>query len=213
MLPALAATPREGAILRRKSRNLAFCYLAFSLCGIANSIIWPVASSAVACAVYDLLTDGRGICERNLEQMIRVLGPFLPPQSLSIAADLYHKEMACSLTCDGLERGADTIRFVHTVLGFDTCVELGLSEWHLGRALQTIDDLLDYDSDIVRGELNCLTSVRAPEHVEFARCLLASDAARGLYMRGPALYLVVKRALGKAISLGFAPKSGTSVMG
>ena len=65
-------------------------------------------------------------------------------------------------------------------------------------ALQVIDDVLDYEQDLHKGELNCLASSRWEEHLDFMEMELDPERMSTLYSRGLVFRAVIRFARRKA---------------
>jgi hypothetical protein len=74
-------------------------------------------------------------------------------------------------------------------------------------ALQVVDDVLDYESDVRSGDTNCLCSARRNEYLELlAKTLPESDTA-GLFPFGGVMRYVIKRGSRKALELSGSTES------
>ena len=153
----LNLTAREHLRLTRKTFRLAWCYSAFVPKNHPRRVRGAT-EAAFASAVYDVLTDWNGINIENRETLRQVLLQFVSPNLCKIATGLYEKEMTGSLESHGLDRGVDALRFVLDVFGVSVGEVNGYSIEEAGYALQAIDDLLDYESDVRCGDINFLTS-------------------------------------------------------
>jgi hypothetical protein len=65
----------------------------------------------------------------------------------------------------------------------------------LGLACQVVDDTLDLEEDLAGNDVNCLTTPRWREHLEFMRNELTFDRMHPLYSKSMILRLVVERAI------------------
>lgn len=183
--------------LVKKTMNLAWCYTAFVP---ANhpSRIRSATLAAFASAVYDVLTDWKGLCDRNREVLRLTLLQFVSPDLCDIAIELYGKEMSGDLEPHGLDRGVDALRFILGVFGV---TGRGSDEFDVvgaGRTLQAIDDLIDYESDVRCGDINFLTSPYALEVLSGLDDWMSRLPMRVWCERSLAFRIAVDRAVAKA---------------
>jgi hypothetical protein len=154
--------------------------------------------ASVCCAAYDVLTDWHGINVSNRKLLAEIVTAVVGSGLAAIALELYDKEAAESVADDGLERGYDSIRFITGLLGSQHRIEKRFDLKRLGMALQVVDDVLDYEDDLSKGELNCLVFPRWREHLEFMEAELTGKQMGILYSQGWVFRVVVRHALQKA---------------
>lgn len=115
--------------------------------------------AAFLCCSYDVITDWRHFDPALLPLFAKQLDRHSSTSLRELAIDLYEKDKAQKLADEGLERGAIAFRFVTEMMGIqEVFASKGADLDHTGRVLQIVDDVLDYEEDIVEGETNCLAS-------------------------------------------------------
>jgi hypothetical protein len=144
-----------------KSINLALSYVGFDPGGrVANA--WRAGEAAFLCCAYDVVTDWRRFAEdshRAFEHILCLITR--DPRLQQLALGLYDKDKSNTLNDDGLERGSIALRFILSMMECDdTYSSLWTHVDEAGRLLQIVDDVLDYEDDLLRGETNCLISPR-----------------------------------------------------
>jgi hypothetical protein len=150
---------REWKRYLKKSLSVGLCYAGFSRPGCVREA-WMAGEAAFLCCAYDVVTDWRhfdGQARDTYQNILRAR--VSEPELQALAMGLYEKEELDLLAEDGLERGAIALRFTLRLMG---CEKAREATWgkldELGRLLQIVDDVLDYEDDIVVGDKNCLTS-------------------------------------------------------
>jgi len=143
-----------------KSVNLSLCYAGLGVNGTFREAA-GAGKAAFLCCAYDVVTDWRGFdtaAQATFEDILRRRLACLDLETM--ARELYEKEKSKQLRHDGLERGPVALRFVLGVMG---CEHARIAMWggldDIGRLLQIVDDVLDYEEDMIRGEVNCLGSI------------------------------------------------------
>lgn len=186
-----------------KSVNFSLCYVGL---GAKQSYAeaWRAGSAGFVCCAYDVVTDWRLFQDDYLVVFRRILDQRVDSQVLrELALDLYRKELCNELEDEGLERGAIALRFA---LGVMKCEAEREASWgnvnEMGRALQIVDDVLDFEDDLRRGETNCLTSTRRHEHLNTMVQRFSDDGIAAAFGEGcGVLGLVILRARDKALRM------------
>jgi hypothetical protein len=150
---------REWKRYLEKSLSFGLCYAGFGKPGCVREA-WMAGEAAFLCCAYDVVTDWRHFDEQARDTYQNILRARVSePELQALAMGLYEKEELDLLAEDGLERGAIALRFILKMMG---CEKAREATWgnldELGRLLQIVDDVLDYEDDIVVGDKNCLTS-------------------------------------------------------
>lgn len=192
----LQITPQEWKRYLGKSAYLAFCNAGF----VQNISIKQASGAGKAaflfCA-YDVCSDWREKNEprwaKTFEKIVRCEAS---PQLAEAALSLYQRDIDGELTQDGLERGIVALRFVLEMMGLQSFYEQKVDVNKLGTLLQIIDDVLDYEKDILAGDENCLTSARRNDYL---RILVEEfDDIQNLFPYGGALLIAIKKSREKA---------------
>jgi hypothetical protein len=145
----------------KKSFSLGLCYAGFATDSKVKEG-WMAGEAAFLCCAYDVVTDWRGFDSKSREAFEDILYKRAPaPELQSLAIGLYEKELSNKLEDDGLDRGSIALRFTLKMMG---CEKTRESMWgdvdEVGRLLQIVDDVLDYEEDVACGDTNCLTSAK-----------------------------------------------------
>ncbi|MBN1568431.1 MAG: hypothetical protein JXA73_11350 [Acidobacteria bacterium] len=197
---ALAIQGGEWKRYLKKSISFGLCYA-----GLGNKIssreAWNAGEAAFLCCAYDVVTDWRCFdreSRRVFEEILRAMVPSVELQNLAIG--LYEKEQSHKLEDNGLDRGSIALRFV---LGKMQCEADRDAAWgdidKIGRLLQIVDDVLDYEEDVVRGETNCLSSSRREIYLTQLLKELSDDAVNRLFGNNNSILVrVIIRAKQKA---------------
>ncbi|MGA3028003.1 MAG: hypothetical protein ABSF98_24890 [Bryobacteraceae bacterium] len=197
---ALGIRRQEYGRYFQKSIDLALCYAGFDAGGRVASA-WRAGEAAFLCCAYDVVTDWRGFARDSRGAFEHILCLRTHDRRLrQLALGLYDQEKSNTLNDDGLERGAIALRLVLSIMKCnDTHSPLWTNVDAAGRLLQIVDDVLDYEGDLMRGEANCLIS---PRRCIYLRQLLGSlDQAQFREMLGRfdgVLLTVINRARLKA---------------
>lgn len=145
----------------KKSTGLALCYSGFAEVGKIREA-WLAGEAAFFCCAYDVVTDWRGFSEKERIKFEEILKKSKMPLELQkLTIGLYEKELFNKLEDDGLDRGAIALRFILKMMKCEKSREIVWQDLdEIGYLLQIVDDVLDYEDDLIYGDMNCLTSER-----------------------------------------------------
>jgi hypothetical protein len=172
---------------------------------------WRAGEAAFLCCAYDVVTDWRSFnpaaC-KAYEAVFRSMK--LAPELQMIAIDLYEKEISGRLEEDGLDRGYIALRFILKMMGCEKDREVVWGDINeIGRLLQIVDDVLDYEQDVESGEMNCLTSGQRNVYLRKLISDFNQVETRRLFGSGrSALLIAIERAREKAINMIRVDDSG-----
>jgi len=173
-MPALGIKPRECRAYLQKSVNLTLCYLAFrSRRSFTQAAL--AGRAAFLCCAYDVVTDWRGFCPQLGHSYRSILEKYAPPRLVRLACSLYAKDRDGCLQQDGLERGPIAFIFVTGLMGSEPLFAQRGDMDRVGLLLQLVDDILDYEQDMAKGDLNCLCSGRREYYLSLASSYLTED--------------------------------------
>ncbi len=187
----------------KKSMSLALCYSGF---GIRRTVgeARRAGEAGFLCCAYDVITDWRNFDKKGLVAFESILKErVLQCDVKELAMYLYETERIHKLREDGLTRGAVALRCVLRIMECET-------EWErlwpdldeVGKLCQIVDDVLDYEDDCARGEINCLKSSRIREHLTVLITTFDPSQTRTLFGgRSSVLTVVIERARVKAIGM------------
>lgn len=164
----LEINDEEKPRFAKKAGNLAMLYSDLTE---SRDPISPIraARAGFLSAAYDVATDWRKFDATSYESFDTLLVRY-SPRERDLAIDLYEKDRRNALADDGLERGAVSLEFIASVMNIRTELERrGIPIVSVGQELQLVDDILDYEEDVATGDTNCLTTPRAPEHLQRIR--------------------------------------------
>jgi hypothetical protein len=160
-----------------------------------------VGTAGFLCCAYDVVTDWRSFEPEARRVFGEILEELVSSQmAKSLAVNLYDIEKSGLLGEDGLERGPIALRFVLAVTSNGATGLPAYEIDQLGRLLQIVDDVLDYEDDVVRGEVNCLTSANRAMYLRDLIGELHPAEVRRLFgRRCVVLAIVIDRARRKAM--------------
>ena len=183
-----------------KSVSLSLCYVGFSARGSFREAILAGKCGFICCA-YDVATDWRNFDPKYRNILELVLSEQVSAQETALALRLYDLEVANAVREDGLERGVVAFDFIMSVMGSKSAFEKLISVHEIGSLCQIADDVLDYEQDVMRKELNCLQSPRRENHLRRLVTSFTEGRVRHLFPKGAFLRSVLKRAVIKAKGL------------
>ena len=201
--PALGIRRTEWVRYLKKSISFGLCYAGFGIAGRMREA-WDAGEAAFLCCAYDVVTDWRLFDTKSRVTFEKILCERVQQSEIQeLAIGLYEKELNDGLAEDGLERGAIALRFTLKMMGCEKAREVAWGDLdELGRLLQIVDDVLDYEEDVVSGDTNCLRSVRRSVYLRQLISQLGSADARRLFGdTGSVLISVVEMAGRKAEAL------------
>ncbi len=184
----------------RKSLFLALSYV--GLCRHNN--VRNLAGAGLAgflCCAYDVVTDWRSFEPDSYNQFRDLLTRHVSRDLQRIALSLYEKDRLRTLEDDGLERGAIALHFILPLMGSLAEVNRELNLQALGRSCQIVDDILDFEEDAERRELNCLLSPNAQNYLDSFVNEFPADTIYRLFGRRTVLSKVFITARRKAHSM------------
>lgn len=199
---ALEIRGREWIRYLKKSISFGLCYEGL---GAKRSIkeAWRAGEAAFLCCAYDVVTDWRSFSTRHRCVFETILSSCVAKAEYDLAMSLYEKERQNLLTDDGLERGPIALRFALQMMG---CAREQERAWGgleaVGKLLQIVDDVLDYEEDVTRGDTNCLTSENRRIYLELlAKNFSEKDVQRVFGPARSVLVIVIGQARAKALIL------------
>lgn len=152
----------DGRRFVRKTVNCALCYVGLGATGSWREA-WQAGRASFLSTAFDAATDWRQFDPRAVAAFDRVLTAMVAdPELARLTRDLLARKRTREFSDDGLERGILALRLILGLMGSTAARERqwnGLSD--VGQTLQLIDDVLDYEDDVRRGDLTSLTSARA----------------------------------------------------
>jgi hypothetical protein len=165
----------------KKAVRLALCYAGFATPWNLREA-WKAGEAALLSCAYDVVTDWRHFDKKALVAFEGILTDLSGVELRELALTLYDKDLKNRLSEDGLERGAIALRFILKTMGCETQREASWGDLDdLGELLQIVDDVLDYEDDVVAGDLNCLGTANRDAYL--ARLLegLSSEKTHRLF--------------------------------
>ena len=195
----LGITSSESLRYFSKSTNLAICYSGFSRSGFLGEAYRAGKSAFLSCA-YDVITDWRSFDPGALARFKEILISEVDLNNTKLALELYEKDANGRLDEDGLERGSLALKFVVRVIGSEPFFAEKIDIDFAGRLFQLVDDLLDYESDIKSGDLNCLESSNRRLYLRRAELLLL-DPVASAFLEDRVLAHLAQKAAEKAQSM------------
>jgi hypothetical protein len=197
---ALGIQGKEWHRYLQKSANLGLCYAGFGTAGSFREA-WLAGEAAFLCCAYDVVTDWRhfdNIARVKFENILRARTPDSELQGLAIG--LYEMEKFQRLEEGGLERGSIALRFTLKMMGCEADRELAWGDLdEIGRLLQIVDDVLDYEADIFYGDTNCLASPGRDMYLQQLLLKFRKEETRRLFGNiNSVLVKVIEKARSKA---------------
>ena len=165
----------------KKSIRLALCFAGF---GTPWNLIeaWKAGQAAFFCCAYDVVTDWRHFDKDSRLSLEKILIDFSQFELRHLAWTLYDKEANDQLEEDGLERGAISLRFILKMMGCEKQREVSWGDLDdLGKLLQIVDDVFDYEDDLAAGDQNCLVTANRAVYLRRLLGGLSSENSRKLF--------------------------------
>jgi hypothetical protein len=165
----------------KKSVSFGLCYAGL---GAKKTLRegWRAGEAAFLCCAYDVVTDWRKFDAQSRMVFEKILRRRVSRSEFDLAMDLYEKEHLSLLTDEGLERGPIALRFTLQVMRCEGKQERAWGDLnHVGRLLQIVDDVLDLEQDLARGEMNCLISEKRKTYLEELLLHLSALNVRRLF--------------------------------
>ena len=169
--------PTDRLRLWKKTINLYLSFLAFTDKDRPTEQLREAMICAFTSAVYDYDSDWV-YGERTGTHCIQLLEQYVASdRARELAIKIYRTKESGGLSVDGLERGGWALLFYREVIGSSWLARYTDDEIEVfGCELQIIDDLLDFESDRVKGHKNCFADPdRSNHHATRAQCFLASE--------------------------------------
>ena len=185
----------------KKSVRLALCYAGFGTFWNSREA-WKAGEAAFLSCAYDVVTDWRKFDKEARIAFEGVLTALSGVELRELALTLYDKDLKNELAADGLERGAIALRFILKTMG---CETQRAATWgdldDLGELLQIVDDVLDYEDDMVAGDLNCLGTAERDAYLERLLEGLSSEKTHRLFGERSVLVFTIDGARKKGAKL------------
>lgn len=152
-----------------KAANLAICFLGYS---IHSGEAWfrRSAELGVLGSIFDLASDGRHFAPTAVRTFRSVVDAITAGETRRMILDLFDRKERRQLPAQGLERGVDALRIVLSHLRVEESWPSEAKIYEVGVLCQVVDDLLDVEGDLARGELNFL---RHPNSTNYIQMLMA----------------------------------------
>lgn len=151
---ALEIQPHELKRYFKKTIGLSTCYA-----GFAQNLSLEQAKGAghaafLSCA-YDVVTDWKK--PPSLQKAyVDILRAEVSPELAKMAIDLLNRDIGNTLLFDGLERGIIATKFVLQAMEIEQVLGKKCNIAELGIDMQIVDDVLDYEKDLLSGDQNCM---------------------------------------------------------
>lgn len=158
---ALQIKPDETRRYFKKTVDLSMCYAGFMQDRSFSQARGAGHAAFLSCA-YDVVTDwGK---PRDLQtSFARILDSQTSPDLADMALDLLKRDTEGVLLDDGLERGVVALEFVLQMMRVREIFDRKCDIRQLGLDLQIVDDVLDWEDDVSKGDQNCLTNTELRE--------------------------------------------------
>lgn len=144
-----------------KCHNLFVSYLAFGQNWSREEVYWA-AISAFLSAYYDWVTDGPRPTPEAQKQFMEILNVLSPITSANKSVeDMLQKDIWGILAEDGLERWSISFIFILQTMGILNDFQAKCDVEEVGKMLQVIDDIDDYESDKENWDWNVFCTERA----------------------------------------------------
>ena len=189
----LEIIPAEKRRYFDKSGNLAMCYAGFAQQPFSNRQALGAGKAAFLSCAYDVASDW-GKSDTVTQAFENIVAQEASPQLAAMAIDLLHKDMQGQLLYDGLERGVVATRFVLEMMGLQELFEAKTDIKRLGIHLQIVDDVLDYQEDILMGDQNCLVSDQRADYLTSLVVNLDDNSLQTLFPYGGILTHAIRKA-------------------
>lgn len=197
---ALAVQPRDALRFIAKATNLSLCYVGFSYTGSPREVLMA-ARAGFLCCCYDVVTDWyRGLPggTRRHAAYLKLLARMAPPDLVTSAEELRLNDVDGRLDQDGLERGVLVVTIITRLIGSYDYFQERCDIGEMGRAMQIVDDVLDFRQDVRSGDLNCLATARRNEYLHELIAWSKRVQLKRLCSYGGVLRLVVMLAVRRA---------------
>lgn len=168
-----------------KSTTLGLCYVGFGSQWTAKEAS-RAGQAAFLCCAYDVVTDWRLFDVAALKRFTTIVRECkVPDEAVDIALSLYRTEQAALLSCDGLSRGSEALRFILKVMDCERVgQEVRFDIERIGQLCQIVDDVWDYHRDLAHAEMNCLATPRRLQYLSDLVSQFQPELVRKLFGRG-----------------------------
>lgn len=184
----------------RKTIDLSMCYAGFAQDFSFNQARGAGHAAFLSCA-YDVVTDW-GKPAHLQTTFAQILRSKASPELTSPALGLLDRDSKGALLDDGLERGATALEFVLQMMKVREIFDRKCSIQQLGTSLQIVDDVIDWESDVSKGDENCLTNVGLREtYLSRLQEDFDDSTVQRLFPYGAVLGLVIKHTKQKAADM------------
>lgn len=199
----LKLNPTETKRFIRKSQNLFLMYLGFAKDRTYRAIDGAALSWFLS-AYYDWVTDGPRAGAEAQEGLLGVLKKISQNTwANGLVQDMLQKDVSKTLADDGLERGAISFIFILEMMGLREEYEKKCDIQEVGKMLQVIDDIDDWEDDTAQWDWNVLNTPKASEYLNRLEVCFADNGAS--IFPGKLLILFIEKARKKAKNLQFKP--------
>ncbi len=154
-----------------KAANLGLCFLGYSIRS-GEAYYRRSAELGVLASIFDLASDGRHFDATAVRKFRSVVDAIANDETARMILDLLDRKQQRQLPVHGLERGVDALRIVLSHLLVQDSWPSEAKIYDVGILCQTVDDLLDSEGDLTRGELNFL---RYSDSKKYMQMLMAWD--------------------------------------
>jgi hypothetical protein len=155
LLPRFEVSQAKRVHYTIKAANLAVSFLGFSIDG-GQEFLVRSADLGVLASLFDLSSDGMSFDREAVRRFQTIVQSTLDASTAQIIFDLLSRKKDGAIRVHGLERGVDALHIVLKHLRADVFWKSEADVREVGILCQVVDDVLDYENDIVRGELNFL---------------------------------------------------------
>ena len=201
----LESNPSEIGRYSKKTINLSMCYAGFAQSFSLSQAVGAGHAAFLSCA-YDVVTDWGKPTELQASYA-QILHSKASLGLTRLALGLLDRDSKGVLLEDGLERGVTALEFVLQMMRVREIFDRKCNIQKLGTNLQIIDDIIDWESDSVKGDDNCLTNTNLREtYLKQIGQDFDSQAIQRLFPYGTVLGLVIKLTQKKAADMLTSPE-------
>lgn len=201
----LQIEPSEYRRYFRKTANISSCYAGFAQRFSLDQARGAGHAAFLTCA-YDVVTDwGKSPSLQNA--FASILYARTSPELANMGLDLLDRDTRGVLADDGLERGVVTLEFLLRMMNVRGVFARKCDIRQIGLNLQIVDDVLDYEDDVVMGDQNCLTNLeRRESYLGRLKSDLSDSTLRSVFPYGKVLIYTIKLAQDKAEKMLIIPE-------
>jgi hypothetical protein len=147
-----------------KSCNLAACFLGFSV-REDERFYRKSAELGFLASTFDLVSDGLHFDSDAFRTYGNLVRALVEPEVAEITLGLMERKRQGRLGAQGLERGIESLRIIIKHLGVEEYWQSEEDLNQVGILCQVVDDVLDFENDIARRELNFIGKLDFKEHL------------------------------------------------